>query len=83
MNEPVSNNSNLSISQMYDRLYKAVRAIDPDHMIYVEAFGYWNNIVSLSTYGWTKLIRARSAQCIVDQLDLQSTGGGNWGLYQN
>jgi hypothetical protein len=41
---------------MYDRLYKAVRAIDPDHMIYVEAFGYWNNIVSPSTYGWTNVV---------------------------
>lgn len=56
LNEPVSNNSNLSISQMYDRLYKAVRAIDPDHMIYVEAFGYWDNIVSPSTYGWTNVV---------------------------
>ncbi|EFM08495.1 glycoside hydrolase family 5 [Paenibacillus curdlanolyticus YK9] len=56
LNEPVSNNSSLSISQMYDRLYKAVRAIDPDHMIYVEAFGYWNNIVSPSTYGWTNVV---------------------------
>lgn len=56
LNEPVSNNSNLSISQMYDRLYKAVRAIDPDHIIVVEAFGYWNNIVSPSTYGWTNTV---------------------------
>lgn len=56
LNEPVSNNGNLSISQMYDRLYKAVRAIDPDHMIYVEAFGYWNNIEAPSTYGWTNVV---------------------------
>ncbi|WP_435164092.1 cellulase family glycosylhydrolase [Paenibacillus glycanilyticus] len=56
LNEPVSNNGSLSISQMYDRLYKAVRAIDPDHMIYVEAFGYWNNIVAPSTYGWTNVV---------------------------
>jgi len=56
LNEPVSNNGSLSISQFYDRLYKAVRAIDVDHMIYVEAFGYWNNIVSPSTYGWTNVV---------------------------
>ncbi|WP_083180124.1 cellulase family glycosylhydrolase [Paenibacillus yonginensis] len=56
LNEPVSNNSSLSISQMYDRLYKAVRAIDPDHIIVVEAFGYWNNIVAPSTYGWTNTV---------------------------
>ncbi|WP_438434673.1 cellulase family glycosylhydrolase [Gorillibacterium sp. sgz500922] len=56
LNEPVSNNSSLSISQMYDRLYKAVRAIDPDHIVVVEAFGYWNNIVSPSTYDWTNVV---------------------------
>lgn len=56
LNEPVSNNSNLSISQFYNTLYQAVRAIDPDHMIYVEAFTYWDKIVSPSTYGWTNVV---------------------------
>jgi len=56
LNEPVSNSGSLSISQMYDRLYKAVRAIDTNHMIYVEAFGYWNNIVAPTTYNWTNVV---------------------------
>lgn len=56
LNEPVSNSSNLSISQFYNTLYQAVRAVDPDHMIYVEAFPYWNSIVSPSAYGWTNVV---------------------------
>lgn len=56
LNEPVSNNSNLSISQFYNTLYGAVRAIDPDHIIVVEAFYYWGNIVSPSTYGWQNVV---------------------------
>lgn len=38
MNEPVSNNSSFTTSDMYDLIYKAVRAIDTDHIISVQAF---------------------------------------------
>ncbi|WP_220136715.1 discoidin domain-containing protein [Streptomyces himalayensis] len=42
-------------SQYYDRLYDAVRAIDPDHTIYIAAFFGWNNITPPATHGWTNV----------------------------
>lgn len=40
----------------YDRVYDAVRAIDPDHTIYIAAFFDWANIAPPSTYGWTNVV---------------------------
>lgn len=40
----------------YDRLYDAVRAIDPDHTIYIAAFFDWGNIVAPSVKGWTNVV---------------------------
>jgi len=40
----------------YDRLYDAVRAIDPDHTIYIAAFFDWANSYPPSTYGWTNVV---------------------------
>ncbi len=56
LNEPVSTNSNLSISAFYNTLYQTVRAIDPDHMIFLEAFYDFSYIASPSTYGWTNVV---------------------------
>lgn len=43
-------------SQYYDRLYDAVRAIDPDHVIFFAAFFGWGNIAPPATYGWTNVV---------------------------
>lgn len=43
-------------SAFYDRLYDAVRAIDPDHTIYIAAFFGWGNIAHPSQYGWTNVV---------------------------
>ena len=43
-------------SAYYDRLYDAVRAIDPDHAIFMAAFFDWSKIAAPSTYGWTNVI---------------------------
>jgi aryl-phospho-beta-D-glucosidase BglC (GH1 family) len=56
LNEPVSNNSNLTNSMFYNTLYQAVRSVDPDHLIVVEAFYDFNYIVPPSTYGWTNVV---------------------------
>jgi Cellulase (glycosyl hydrolase family 5)/F5/8 type C domain len=40
----------------YDRLYDAVRAIDPDHLIVLGAFLGMNAIADPSTYGWTNVM---------------------------
>lgn len=56
INEPVSNNPNLTNSQFYNTLYNTVRAIDTDHIIFMEAFYDFNSIASPSTYGWTNVV---------------------------
>ncbi len=42
-------------SDVYNRLYQAVRAIDPDHTIFLGAFFGLNSIAAPSTYGWTNV----------------------------
>ena len=39
----------------YDELYKAVRAIDPFHMIFVECFSFPNNGANAADYGWENI----------------------------
>ncbi|MEV0387192.1 discoidin domain-containing protein [Nonomuraea sp. NPDC050643] len=43
-------------SAYYDRLYDAVRAIDPDHVIVMGAFFGYDRIAPPSTYGWTNVV---------------------------
>jgi len=43
-------------SAYYDRLYDAVRAIDPDHLIVLGAFFSVTAIAHPSTYGWTNVM---------------------------
>lgn len=43
-------------SAVYNRLYSAVRAIDPDHIIMMGAFFGYQNITPPSTYGWTNVM---------------------------
>ncbi|RXZ81941.1 hypothetical protein EBB07_13135 [Paenibacillaceae bacterium] len=43
-------------SAYYDRLYRAVRAIDPDHTIYFAAFFGWNAITAPGVYGWENVV---------------------------
>ncbi|GAA1996991.1 discoidin domain-containing protein [Microbacterium pumilum] len=43
-------------SDYYDRLYDTVRAIDPDHTIFLGAFFGLNAIAPPSTYGWTNVV---------------------------
>ncbi|WP_163711307.1 cellulase family glycosylhydrolase [Mangrovibacterium lignilyticum] len=56
MNEPVSSNSSFTTSDMYDLIYKAVRAIDPDHIISVQAFYNFDMIDSPSQRGWENML---------------------------
>ncbi|WP_029723401.1 discoidin domain-containing protein [Salinispora cortesiana] len=43
-------------SAYYDRLYDAIRAIDPDHLIVMAAFFGWNSIAPPAQYGWTNVM---------------------------
>lgn len=40
----------------YNRLYTAVRAIDPNHLIMIAAFYSFNQALPPSTYGWTNVM---------------------------
>ncbi|SDO76282.1 Aryl-phospho-beta-D-glucosidase BglC, GH1 family [Paenibacillus sp. yr247] len=40
----------------YNRLYNAVRAKDPDHIVIVAAFFDWEQSLPPSTYGWTNVV---------------------------
>ncbi|NRQ35941.1 cellulase family glycosylhydrolase [Nonomuraea sp. NN258] len=43
-------------SAAYDRLYDAVRAVDPDHVIVMGAFFGYNAIAPPATHGWTNVV---------------------------
>ncbi|MGC5170665.1 discoidin domain-containing protein [Microbacterium sp. DT81.1] len=43
-------------NDFYDRLYDAVRAIDPDHLIVLGAFLGMDAVAHPSTYGWTNVM---------------------------
>jgi aryl-phospho-beta-D-glucosidase BglC (GH1 family) len=44
------------LNGLYNRLYQAIRAIDPDHMIYMEGAWDWNQLYAPSVYGWTNVV---------------------------
>lgn len=57
LNEPVaSKDSNLSIIDIYDRLYKAVRNIDANHIILMGAFYNFDFLCNPTDRGWTNVI---------------------------
>ena len=74
MNEPLLsyNESSSEIQQKndyYNRLYNTVRAVDPDHTIFMEAFFGWNVIAQPSTYGWTNVAYELHPYDMTDGLD--------------
>jgi len=44
------------LNDLYDRLYDTIRAIDPDHAIFIEAFPGWYNAQSPAIKGWTNVV---------------------------
>jgi len=63
LNEPLLTNGGGESAQQvqqkynfYNTLYQAVRAIDPDHIVIVEAFFGWGQALAPSTYGWTNVV---------------------------
>ncbi len=56
LNESWSNSDVMSVDNFYDVLYKAVRAIDPDHTICVQAFPSFDYVSSPQSHGWTNVM---------------------------
>lgn len=59
LNEPTGGSGGLTGSMQwnfYNRLYQAIRAIDPNHMIIMESCWEANNLPNPSQYGWTNVM---------------------------
>jgi len=76
LNEPlVTNGAPENATQVqqvfdfYNTLYQAVRAIDPDHSIIIEAFYDWAQALPPSTYGWTNVVYELHYYDMADQYD--------------
>jgi endoglucanase len=40
------------VVNLYDRLYQAIRKIDPDHIIIMEAIWWWNTLPNPQEKNW-------------------------------
>ncbi len=56
LNESWSNDAQMTVDQFYGVLYDAVRAIDPDHTICVQAFPSFDYVSSPSNHGWSNVM---------------------------
>lgn len=59
LNEPSTNfpgPSNSTVWGMYDRIYKTIRAVDPNHIIFLEGIWDWGAIPHPAQYGWTNVV---------------------------
>ncbi len=58
INEPTGAPSRDALWTMYDRMYQAIRAVDPDHMLIMEGtWGSWDwdMLPDPATFGWTNV----------------------------
>jgi aryl-phospho-beta-D-glucosidase BglC (GH1 family) len=56
VNEPNGAASDQERWALQDRMYKAVRAVDPDHVIFIEAIWWLVNLPQPSQFGWTNVV---------------------------
>ncbi len=63
LNEPMNGNrckdrpeNKRWLWDLYDRMYRAIRAIDPDHIITVEGVWEWDNLPDPALFGWTNVV---------------------------
>jgi aryl-phospho-beta-D-glucosidase BglC (GH1 family) len=56
LNEPIAAATDQDRWDLQDRFYKAIRAVDPDHMIFIEAIWWLDNLPQPSQYGWTNVV---------------------------
>lgn len=59
INEPNGAPSSSAVWNAYNSLYQAIRAVDPDHMIFMEGtWGAWNwsMLPPPSTFGWSNVV---------------------------
>ena len=44
------------VVSLYDRLYQAIRAIDPDHIIIMEAIWWWDTLPNPQQKNWENVV---------------------------
>ena len=58
VNEPTTFGANTNVEQWraFDRLYDAIREVDPYHVITMESVWFCNNLPNPATYGWENVM---------------------------
>jgi hypothetical protein len=56
LNEPFGAPNDQERWDMQNSLYQAVRGVDPDHMVFIEAIWHLDNLPPPSMYGWTNVV---------------------------
>jgi aryl-phospho-beta-D-glucosidase BglC (GH1 family) len=56
LNEPSGAPDDQTRWDIQNTLYQAVRSVDPDHMVFIEAIWNWPNLPPPSMYGWTNVV---------------------------
>ncbi|MBC7451660.1 MAG: cellulase family glycosylhydrolase [Cytophagales bacterium] len=83
MNEPVSNDSLMTTKALYDILYKAIRSIDPDHIISMQAFFNFDFLGAPASNGWNNVLYQVHYYCAdgdnIPSHDIQN-GFMNWAI---
>lgn len=59
LNEPSQNYPSAAsrvVLELYDRIYKEIRAVDPNHMIILEGTWDWSVMANPADFGWTNVM---------------------------
>lgn len=56
LNEPLGSPGNAALWKMYDRLYRAIRAVDKRHIIMMEGAWDWNTLPRPRSMGWENVV---------------------------
>jgi len=56
LNEPVSTSGGTSVKDLYNIIYTAVRSVDADHIVCMQAFYNFDTLGSPAVNGWTNVI---------------------------
>jgi aryl-phospho-beta-D-glucosidase BglC (GH1 family) len=56
LNEPAGASTDQDRWALQDRIYRAVRAVDPEHMVFIEAIWWLDNLPPPAMYGWNNVV---------------------------
>ncbi|MCB9771470.1 MAG: cellulase family glycosylhydrolase [Candidatus Omnitrophica bacterium] len=56
LNEPVGAPTPTALAELYDRLYRAIRTVDTNHVIMMEGAWDWDTLPNPTVYGWQNVV---------------------------